>query len=75
MFKVIQQLLSGRGGAARTGSGPDGSTARAIDPLWLGLIASVWLASVGNFVLWGALLQVPGVHGLRGLAFVVGHAK
>lgn len=41
-------------------------------PVWVALLGSLWLASVGNYALWQQVHQLPEVTGLRGLAFALG---
>ena len=41
-------------------------------PVWVALLGSLWLASVGNYALWQQVHQLPEVSGLRGLAFALG---
>lgn len=41
-------------------------------PVWVALLGSLWLASVGNYALWQQVHQLPEVAGLRGLAFALG---
>ena len=41
-------------------------------PVWVALLGSLWLASVGNYALWQHVHQLPEVTGLRGLAFALG---
>ncbi len=41
-------------------------------PLWLIVLASVWMASLGNLALWQELLQMPGLAMARTLAFSLG---
>jgi lipid A ethanolaminephosphotransferase len=43
----------------------------AVDPLWSALAVSVFLASLGNVVLWSTLHQLPDVAGARGAALVL----
>ena len=46
--------------------------AQAWHPVWVALLGSLWLASVGNYALWQQVHQLPEVTGLRGLAFALG---
>ena len=45
---------------------------KAWHPVWVAVLSSLWLASVGNFALWQQVHQLPEVAGFRGLAFGVG---
>jgi lipid A ethanolaminephosphotransferase len=49
-----------------------GSSPKAWHPAWIALLASLWLATVGNYALWQQIHQLPEVNGLRGLAFTLG---
>jgi len=48
------------------------SPSKAWHPLWVAILGSLWLATIGNFALWQQVHQLPEVSGLRGLAFTVG---
>ena len=45
---------------------------QAWHPVWVALLGSLWLASVGNYALWQQVHQLPEVTGLRGLGFALG---
>lgn len=47
-------------------------TRSKIEPIWLVLLTSLWLASIGNVALWLALWRLPEVTGFQGLAFLLG---
>ena len=49
-----------------------GTTSKAWHPVWVALIGSVWLATIGNLALWEEVQQLPEVTGFRGLAFAIG---
>ncbi len=49
-----------------------GTSSKAWHPVWVALIGSVWLATIGNLALWEQVQQLPEVTGLRGLAFAIG---
>lgn len=41
----------------------------AIHPFWVAALASAWLATACNFVLWRELLRLPGMESIEGLWF------
>ena len=47
----------------------EGESARGIHPSWLILLASVWLATLGNWALWRELARLPEMNDLRALWF------
>lgn len=47
-------------------------TRSKIGPIWLVLLTSLWLASIGNVALWLALWRLPEIAGFQGLAFLLG---
>lgn len=49
-----------------------GTSSKAWHPIWVALISSVWLATIGNLALWEQVQQLPEVTGFRGLAFAIG---
>ena len=49
-----------------------GTTSKAWHPVWVALMGSVWLATIGNLALWEQVQQLPEVTGFRGLAFAIG---
>jgi lipid A ethanolaminephosphotransferase len=49
-----------------------GLSSKAWHPVWVALMGSVWLATIGNLALWEQVQQLPEVAGLRGLAFAIG---
>jgi lipid A ethanolaminephosphotransferase len=46
----------------------------AANPLLVALLAALWIASVGNWPLWQALLRLPELASLRGAVFMLGFA-
>jgi lipid A ethanolaminephosphotransferase len=49
-----------------------GLSSKAWHPVWVALMGSVWLATIGNLALWEQVQQLPEVTGFRGLAFAIG---
>ncbi|MEO0028442.1 MAG: Phosphoethanolamine transferase EptA [Pseudomonadota bacterium] len=49
-----------------------GLSSKAWHPVWVALMGSVWLATIGNLALWEQVQHLPEVTGLRGLAFAIG---
>ena len=49
-----------------------GTSSKAWHPVWVALMGSVWLATIGNLALWEQVQQLPEVTGFRGLAFAIG---
>lgn len=49
-------------------------TASGVHPSWLILLASFWLATLGNLALWQELIRLPEMNDLRSLWFCVSFA-
>ncbi len=45
---------------------------RSVNPVWVVILASLWLASTGNLALWRALAALPELGNTRGVLFAVG---
>ena len=48
------------------------SSARALHPLWLSLLTTLWLLTLPNWPLWRQLMALPEVQGPRGTLFALG---
>ena len=47
----------------------DGTSSQGVHPSWLVVLASIWLATLGNVALWQELIRLPEMNDLRALWF------